>query len=126
LKGRRDLYFLRKIAEKTCNCSLILDIGGQKFGVSAILNGVEVVHILSQEKVATNTMSILGSFLTSHAIYLLPPTDEQLYQQIIKEAMKAAVLSIGVPRADMEVLIGSMAEYQPDDVDMYLKKLKSI
>ncbi|MFZ3068885.1 MAG: hypothetical protein WA052_01035 [Microgenomates group bacterium] len=127
MKENRDLYFLRKIAEKTCSSSLSVEIGGQFFVISPILNGVEFLHVPSQERVGTNSMLILGNFLTDHSTHPLPRTDEQLYFYVVKEMMKLAVSKvIGISKIDMEMLIGSLAEYHPDDVEKYLNLLKEI
>lgn len=127
MNNRRDLYFLRKIAEKTCSCSLIIVIGGQKFGVFPILNGVEFTHVQSQNRIGTNSMLILGNFLFDHSTLPLPPDDEQLYLDIIEEMMRVAISeTTGVSRIDMELMIGSMSEYYPDDVEKYLMLLKGI
>lgn len=128
MKEIRDLSFVRKIAEKTCICSLVIEIGGQKFEVSPILNGVEFVHVPSQERVGTNSMLILGNFLADHSTHLLPPTaNELMYLYVVQETMRVAMSeAMGVSRVDMEILIGSLAEYHPDDVEKYLKLLKEI
>ena len=127
MRENRDLYFLRKIAEKTCSCTLIVEIGEQKFGVSSVLNGMEFVHVTSQESIGTNSMALLASFLIDHSAYLLPMTDEQLYFVVVAKIMETAMSEpMGVTRPDMETLIGSLAEYQPDDVERYLKILKGI
>jgi hypothetical protein len=126
LKEKRDLYFLRKIAEKACICSLIIEIGGQKFEASPILNGMEFVHVASQECIGTNSMLILGNFLAEHSTRPLPPSDE-LYLNVVQETMRSAMSeSVGVTRFDMETLIGSLIEYWPDDVERYMMLLKGI
>ena len=127
MKQNRDLYFLRKIVEKTCRCWLNIEIGGQEFKVFSILNGMEFIHVQTQECVGTNSMLILGNFLVEHSSLPLPPSGEQLYLHVVQEMMKVAMSeSVEVSRVDMEILIGSLAEYYPDDVEKYLKLLKGI
>jgi hypothetical protein len=128
LKGNNDLCFLKKLIESTCQDSLAIELYGEKFEFLAKPEGVVIVHVASGEAVDTYSQHRMADFIHNNSLpEYQQHVDADIYTMVIIEAMKAGMAEgIGMSKASVEVLIGSMAEYEPENIERYLRVLNGI
>lgn len=110
----------------TCNCSLFVEIGGEKFAIDKSDEWVEVIHVPSRDNVEVETVVEMAEFMREHSRYQLP-VDNDLYMQVMHEVIQNVLSpTVGVSKREIETLIGSFVESLPDECDSLLKYVKRL
>lgn len=128
IKGNNDLCFLRKLIESTCQDILTIELYGEKFEFLAKPEGIVIGHEKSGDTVDTFSQHRMADFIHNNALpEYQQHVDTDIYIMVIIEVMRLAMSKkIAMPKELIEVLIGSMAEREPENIERYLRALNSI
>ena len=118
------LCFLQKLVEKFPDRSAEVEMGGKKFTVT-VRSDFLVVYLGMNDGVVTDNRGMLVDYLADSSMILFGMMDEEIYELLVQKLMKAA-LEKGSTKQDIKVLIGSMAEYLPEEVELLLGLLMMV
>lgn len=124
-----NILFLRKLLEKLQHRYLSISLGGLKYILSVEdpeknPNGIVDVFITEEGKhyPAVCGKDLVDVFVNT-SLFKLACTDKQVFFLVVSKAMEAAIKE-EITYSDQKVLIGAVAEYQPEDVEYLQAELE--
>ncbi len=124
---KQDLFFVEKLVEMMHNKKAEVVVNKHKFEIwCSISENVGFVHIDTGNHINTNKVTDLTDFLRGHTPYMPTTTNEQLYLLVVEGAMKYALSEEGMSRTTLDVLIGSIAEYRPEENEVIRRLFKGM
>ena len=122
---KNDVLFLAKLLE-AARKPLNFEMDEVEFSASVNSAFIELVQTPSRKSGEVENVHELAKFVREfHTNYLLS-VDKDIYIEVLREVIKAANEQSGMSRIQMETLIGSLAEYLPDEVEKYQRLLVGI
>jgi hypothetical protein len=122
---KNDVLFLAKLLE-AARQPLNFKVDEVEYSASVNSKFIELVQTPSRKHEEIENIQELAKFIRESNTDHLLPVDKDIYTEVLREVMKAANEQSGISRRQMETLIGSLAEYLPEEVEKYQRLLVGI